>query len=332
MILVKIMARPLRIEFPDAWYHVMNRGRRGEVVFVDDQDYSQFTVLLRETSEIWNIRIAAYCLMPNHYHMLVQTPDANISRSMRHLNGVFTQRYNRRHRCDGQLFRGRYKSIIIDADSYLLQAVRYIHRNPLRAELVDTLDNYKWSSHKGYLSMSEKWDWLSKNYILALLSKNRKDWLRYYRRWVSVADEDEVCKKIGGAKWPVCIGPQEFIDRIREKYGSGKINKEIPSSRELLPDKERIIDVVCRFYGVKETAIIGIKRGTKNEARSAAIYLTRKLRLDTFKEIGEKYEIDNDRTVRSVFERTKKRLSADSDLSLKMEKLEDLIKRCQEWT
>ena len=121
------MARPLRIAYPDAWYHVMNRGRRGEDIFADEQDYIMFTELLKETSETWNIRVAAYCLMPNHYHMLIQTPDANISRSMRHLNGVYTQRYNRRHQCDGQLFRGRYKSILIDTDSYPMQVVRYIH-------------------------------------------------------------------------------------------------------------------------------------------------------------------------------------------------------------
>jgi hypothetical protein len=145
--------------------------------------------------------------MPNHYHMLIQTPDANISRSMRHLNGVYTQRYNSRHKCDGQLFRGRYKSILVDTGSYLLQAVRYINRNPLRAGLVNRLDAYKWSSHKGYLSIAHKWGWLHKNYILSLLSKNRKDWLRHYRKWVSVADEDEVSQKISGKKWPVCIGP-----------------------------------------------------------------------------------------------------------------------------
>jgi len=332
MLLMAPMARPLRIEYPDAWYHVMNRGRRGEDIFSDDQDYSIFTELLRETSEIWNVRIAAYCLMPNHYHMLVQTPAANISRSMRHLNGVYTQRYNRRHRCDGQLFRGRYKSILIGTESYLLQVVRYIHRNPLRAGLVKSLDVYKWSSHKGYLSITTKWDWLHKNYILSLLSKNRKDWLRSYRRWVSVAEEDEVGKKISGVKWPVCLGPQEFIDRIKEKYGSEKINKEIPSSRELLPDTNRIIDEVCRFYGVKDTEIIKKRRGKRNEARNAAIYLTRKLRLDTFKKIGDQYEIDNDRTVRSVFERMSKRLIADRDLARKMEKLQDLIKKSQEWT
>jgi len=326
------MARPLRIEYPDAWYHVMNRGRRGEDIFSDDQDYITFTDLLRETSEIWNVRIAAYCLIPNHYHMLIQTPDANISRSMRHLNGVYTQRYNRRHRCDGQLFRGRYKSILIDTDSYLLQAVRYIHRNPLRAGLVESLDAYNWSSHRGYLSIAKRWDWLHKNYILSLLSKNRKNWLRYYRKWVSVEKDDEVSQKVSGVKWPVCLGPQSFIDRIKEKYGSGKINKEIPSSRELLPDKKRIIDEVCRFYGVNDTDMIKKRRGRRNEARNAAIYLTRKLRLDTFKEICEQYGIDNDRTVRSVFVRMRKTLTEDKDLARKMEELQDLIIKSQKWT
>ncbi len=150
------MSRPLRITYPDAWYHVMNRGRRAESIVSDGVDYKLFTELLKETSEMWNIRISAYCLMQNHYHILVQTPEANISRSMRHLNGVYTQRYNRRHRCDGQLFRGRYKSILIDTDSYLLQAVRYIHRNPLKVGLVQNIDTYKWSSHKGYISVAKK--------------------------------------------------------------------------------------------------------------------------------------------------------------------------------
>jgi putative transposase len=139
-----------------------------------------------------------------------------------------------------------------------LQAVRYIHRNPLRAGLVNRLDAYKWSSHKGYLSIAEKWGWLHKNYILSLLSKNRKDWLRHYRKWVSVVDEDEVSQKISGKKWPVCIGPQAFIDRIKEKYGS---NKEIPSSRELLPEIKRILDKVCRSYGVEDTEIFKMQRG-----------------------------------------------------------------------
>jgi REP element-mobilizing transposase RayT len=310
----------------------MNRGRRGEDIFSDDQDYAMFTELLVETSKMWNVRVAAYCLMPNHYHMLVQTPDANISRSMRHLNGVYTQRYNGRNKCDGQLFRGRYKSILIDTDSYLLQAVRYIHRNPLKASLAENLDEYKWCSHKGYLSIAKKWDWLHKDYILSLLSKNRKEWLRYYRKWVSVEDEDEVSQKISGVKWPVCIGPQAFIDRIKEKYGTKKMNKEIPASRELLPDAKRISDVVCRFYGVGNDEITKKCRGRKNEARNAAIYLVRKLRLDTYKQIGDHYGTENDRTVRSVCVRMSKALREDKDLAEKMKRLTKMIETSQEWT
>jgi putative transposase len=197
---------------------------------------------------------------------------------------------------------------------------------------VENLDTYKWSSHKGYLSIARKWDWLYKNYILSMLSRNRKGGLRYYRRWVAVDEEDEVSQKISGVKWPVCLGPKEFIDRIKETYGSEKINKEIPSSRELLPDRKRIINEVCRFYGVNDIELMTVRRGRRNDARNVAIYLTRKLRLETFKEIGNQYKIDNDRTVRSVVERTKKRLNTDKDLVRTIEHLESLIKRSQEWT
>jgi len=120
----------------------MNRGRRGDEIFCEDKDYVAFIDLLKEIVEDYNVKIAAYCLMSSHHHLLVQTPDANISRSMRHLNGVYTQRYNRLHHCDGQLFRGRFKAILVEADSYLLELLRYIHRNPLEAGLVDNLQKY----------------------------------------------------------------------------------------------------------------------------------------------------------------------------------------------
>ena len=113
------MSRPLRIEYPGAWYHVMNRGRRSEKIFYDKEDYQLFVALLEETSEMWNIRISAYCLMPNHYHILLQTPDGNIARSMRHINGVYTQRFNRRHGVDGQLFRGRYRLRDVGCGTYV---------------------------------------------------------------------------------------------------------------------------------------------------------------------------------------------------------------------
>ena len=96
------MSKPLRIEYPDAWYHVMNRGRRGDPVFQVREDYLSFIELLKETGDMWNLRVGAYCLIPNHYHLLIQTPNANLSRCMRHINGVYTQRFNRNHHFDGQ--------------------------------------------------------------------------------------------------------------------------------------------------------------------------------------------------------------------------------------
>ena len=110
------MSRPLRIAYPGAWYHVMNRGRRSEEIFIDKKDYTSFVNLLQETTDTWNVRIAAYCLMPNHYRMLIHTPEGNIYRAMRHVNCVYTQRFNSRHNCDGQLFRGRYKSILVGGE------------------------------------------------------------------------------------------------------------------------------------------------------------------------------------------------------------------------
>src|SRR3972149_269634 len=133
------MSRPLRIEIPHAWYHVLNRGRRRESIFRDTQDYEMFLQTVREACESWRLRVAAYGLMPNHYHLLVQTPNPNLSRCLRHIDGVYTQRFNRRHGHDGPLFRGRYKALLIEADSYLLQLVRYIHRNPLEAGVAEDL-------------------------------------------------------------------------------------------------------------------------------------------------------------------------------------------------
>ena len=168
------MSRPLRIQYPGAWYHVMNRGRRAEAIFLGKKDYFSFIELLKEAVDLWNVRVSAYCLLSTHYHLLIQTPDANLSRCMRHIDGVYTQRFNRSHHVDGQLFRGRYKSILIDADSYLLELIRYIHRNPIDSGIVKNLEKYPWSSHQGYLSDAKKWGWLYKEFVLSMFSVDKR--------------------------------------------------------------------------------------------------------------------------------------------------------------
>jgi REP element-mobilizing transposase RayT len=309
------MSRPLRIQYPDAWYHIMNRGRRGEDVFTGKKDYNVFIDLLKELVEDYNVKIAAYCLMSNHYHLLVQTPDANISRAMRHLNGVYTQRFNKINDCDGQLFRGRYKSILVDADSYLLELLRYIHRNPLKSGVVDNINKYAWSSHKAYLSGAKKWDWLHKKYILSLFSRDKEESIRIYKQFLSRETPEGINQILGRKKLPTVIGSKSFVDRIKEKFYANKKHEEVPESRYLAPDKDRIIEEICKFYDVKEDVLFSSRRGFFNEPRNVAIYFIRRLRRYTLKEVGKIFSIEKNSTVSSVVERLKQEIERDKNLN-----------------
>ena len=305
------MSRPLRIEYPDAWYHVMNRGRRREKIFSCIKDYTLFIGLLKESCFMWHVRIGAFCLMPNHYHILIQTPDGNISRCMRHINGVYTQRFNRVHGCDGPLFRGRYKSILVEAETYLLELLRYIHRNPLKAGLAERLDAYQWSSHKGYMSKAKKWDWLHKDFIFSMLSSDKKDQRRKYREFVSKVDSEEIERIFKGKKLPSLIGSARFIDWIKEKYFNHKGHSEVPESKILAPDKEIIKGLVCERYGIGEDELYKSKRGVFNEPRNVAVYLIRVLRCEGLEEIGRDFDMTRYSSVSSVIERVKNQILKD---------------------
>ena len=305
----------------------MNRGRRGEEVFTGKNDYTAFIELLKELVEDYNVKIAAYCLMTNHYHLLVQTPDANISRSMRHLNGVYTQRFNRIHLCDGQLFRGRYKSIIVDGDSYLLELLRYIHRNPLEAGIVDKLNKYSWSSHKGYLTAAKKWDWLHKNFILSLFSKIKAESIRRYQQFVSKETPEEINQILDRKKLPAAIGSNLFVDKIKEMFFSNKTHEEVPESRFLAPDVDRIVEEVCKYYNVTRDDILVSKRGHFNEPRNVAIYLIRCIRNDTLKGVGKVFGIDKNSTVGSVVERVKREMEKNKNISKRVENLKNILEK-----
>ena len=160
------MSRPLRIEFKHAWYHVMNRGAGHRMIFNTDEQRQYFLSLLEVTAKRFNADWHAYCLMGNHYHLMLQTPDGNLQRIMRHINGIYTQYFNRSENTDGALFRGRYKAILVDAQAYWLQLSRYIHRNPLEAGLVGDLTDYPWSSYQAYTKARSAPGWLSTEYIL----------------------------------------------------------------------------------------------------------------------------------------------------------------------
>jgi putative transposase len=297
------MARPLRIEYPDAWYHVMNRGRRREEIFTDPQDFNAFLKLLEESTLLWGVRISAYCLMSNHYHLLLQTPRANLSRAMRHIDGIYTQRFNRRHKAVGQLFAGRYRSILIDADAYLLQLVRYIHRNPLRAGMVAKPDQYPWTSHRGYLSDEKQWDWLHKEYVLSNFSTKPRARRQAYNEFIADDDSEEIRRFFGEKNVHAILGSDEFIKWVRDHFSNQAAHEEVPESKLLLPEIEEVADAVCAVYGVERNILLVSKRRTTNEPRNMAIYLSRRLCGATLREIRDRFNLHSDSSVGSAIER-----------------------------
>ena len=319
------MSRPLRIQFPDAWYHVMNRGRRGESVFLDKPDYAMFVELLEDIVDMYKVRVAAYCLIPNHYHLLIQTPGGDLARCMRHLNGIYTQRFNRAHHFDGQLFRGRYKSILVDGNSYLLELVRYIHRNPLEAGLVRELNKYVWSSHKGYLSNAKKWNWLHKSFILSLFAKDRKEGINTYRKFVVMETPEEINRIFSQSKFPSMLGSESFINRVKERFFHKKRHDEIPESRKLAPEAEKIKKAICNAYGIEESSLLSSRRGVLNEPRNVAIFLLRRLRGEKLNDIGRQFGISKYSSVSSVIEKMKREISADRRLRMKVKSIEKTL-------
>lgn len=320
------MSRPLRIEYSNAWYHVMNRGRRGDDVFLVNDDYKRFIDILHEGMELFALRISAYCLMPNHYHLLVQTPDANLSRCMRHINGIYTQRFNRAHSLDGPLFKGRYKAIVVAQDNYLLQLVRYIHRNPVRAGKVKNPADYEWSSHRGYLSRAKKWDWLYKQFILDMLVNAPKEQVKRYRVFMGEEEDDELLRLLSLKKLPSIIGDIQFIEKLKHRFFEKKRHAEVPDSKQLAPDIDLIKKVICKYYDIDENQLYYTKRATFNEARAMGLFLTRRLRGEPLKHIGKHFKIENYSTVSSVIERFKHRLQSNRQLSKRVEQVLQDIK------
>ena len=314
------MSRPLRIEYPGAWYHIMNRGRRGENIFETEEDREIFVALLKESAELWDVRISAYCQMSTHYHILAQTPQGNLSRFMRHLNGVYTQRYNRVHGYDGQLFRGRFKSILVEEENYLLELVRYIHRNPLRAGMVEMLDKYPWSSHHGYLSTSKAWEWLYKDFIMSALSE-KKGRRKAYLRFVAAEDSEEILGIFEKKKWPSLLGSKDFISWVKETFFRKKKHREVPESAYLAPERQQIIREVRRFYGVVNKDLFTSQRGKSNEPRDAAIYLCRILRNDTLIDLSQAFGMTGYSPASSAVERTKKNMIKNKELQQKIKQI-----------
>ena len=248
------------------------------------------------------------------------------------MNGVYTQRYNKRHSCDGQLFKGRYKAIVVESDSYALELVRYIHRNPLEAGVVDNLQKYQWSSHKPYLSNAKKWQWLYKEYIFRLFSNSRQEGIRAYKRFVFQETLPEINQIFSQKKIPSVLGSKRFIEKIKIKFFNQQDFEFVPEIKRLAPDADEIIDIVCEYYKTGKPDLFKSRRGRYNEPRNVAIYLIRYLRNDTIQKIADLFGITRCSTVSSVIDRVKIGINESTGLEKRIKEMKNIILKSQERT
>ena len=227
------MSCPIRIEFPNALYHVTSRGDRREDIFEDDQDRQTFLSTLKQVGAQFNWICYAWCLMDNHYHLLVQTPDGNLSKGMRQLNGVYTQASNRRYRRVGHLFQGRFKAILVDSDAYLLELSRYVVLNPVRAGRVKKAADWPWSSYRASVGLEPAASWLAIGGLLAQFAKRRSLAQQRYAQFV--AEGIKAASPWSGLKGQIYLGDEKFVQRMQAHIQTAKDDVQVPLAQRRPP-------------------------------------------------------------------------------------------------
>jgi putative transposase len=256
------MARPLRIQFEDALYHVTSRGNEKSLIYSDDKDRYVFIKLLAKVVEQYTWVIYAYCLMGNHYHLLVRTPKANLCRGMRQLNGIYAQYFNRRHERVGHLFQGRFKTILIKDEDRLLGVARYIVLNPVRANLVEEPDDWRWSSYRGTVGLNKLQGFVEADQLLGFFSTNRESAIEQYDAFVrgGIGIESPLADARGGiiadGSETVEVSATRLMGEISEEVPKRERFADRPTLGSIFGDNDREIGIYkafCKYeYRLKE--------------------------------------------------------------------------------
>ncbi len=281
------MPRPKRIHYEGAVYHVTSRGNERRKIVLDDADRGMFVRLLAEMVEHHDVTCHAWVLMDNHYHLLLETPAANLSLAMKHFNGIYTQKFNKKHHRVGHLFQGRYKAIVVEKDSYLKELCRYVVLNPVRARMVKSPGEWKWSSYKATAGLEQPQKWLETDWILGQFGKTAKQAQESYKQFVA----DGMGKK--ESPWEelysqVYLGKEEFLDRVHE-VGRRHRHLDVPKYQKHVVKKEpaMVLEKIGVVYGEKPDEILKSVR-RRREAREVAIYWLKKESGLSLKEIGKR--------------------------------------------
>ena len=227
------MSRSLRIEIENGLYHVTSRGWERRVIVRDDRDREQWNKLVDRVVTRFGWRVFAWALMDNHFHLFLQTPDANLSAGMHDLNSGFATWFNRRHRRVGSLFQGRFKAILVEDESYSWTLSRYIHLNPVRAKLVRRPEDHRWSSYQYFLRSRKAPKWLDWQTVLAEIGKQTPAARREYRRFVEAGIRGKLASPLKDVVGEVLLGAAEWVERMRKKLTSDDIDDNVPVQRRL---------------------------------------------------------------------------------------------------
>lgn len=246
------MARPLRIEFEGALYHVTSRGDRQEAIYEDDEDRERFLEVLAEAVARCNWRCHAYCLMTNHYHLLIEPPEGNLSKGMRQLNGVYTQASNRRHGRTGHLFQGRFKGILVDKDSYLLELSRYIVLNPARAGMVRRVQSWRWSSYRAMVGAVAAPGWLETDSVLSQFGKRRARTRQRYRQFVQEGIRAPAVW--ANLRQQIYLGDEGFVARMQKRAAIEGDELSVPRAQRRRPTPS--LATIARRHHGRDNAIV----------------------------------------------------------------------------
>lgn len=314
------MARPLRIEYPDAAYHVSNYSIGTQRVFPSAKYFEAFIDGLEETCSRLNVEIQSFCLLRNQYHLIIKTPEANLSRFMRQVDGLYTQQYQRMKRIEGSLFRGRYKAVLVQPEKYLLPLSRYIHSKVKSSELT----SYPYSSYKYFTRKAKPPAWFNRNDIQKQLRVAASKRSLAYKRYVAAGVDDEMARFYGKKNLSSIMGDEKFRkSALRKRSATAVRGVSRGANSKWRPSCKQIVSSVAKRFRVSETSIYKAARGpgSKNIPRWVAMYLCQELSAVTLQSIAKLFKLKRYGTVSTTVGKLKKELNEDPKLLLMTERL-----------
>ena len=305
------MARQLRINYPGAFYHITSRGNERKAVFKSKRDREKFLEYLETATLRYDAVVHVYCLMDNHYHLLLETPSGNLPQIMHHINGAYTTYFNVKRGRSGHLFQGRYKAILVDADEYAKELSRYIHLNPVRAKMVERPEEYKWSSYQDYTGARKPHEWLNRDFVLGYFGSKIPVAEREYKRFVSNLEGKEYESPLKEVFASTILGDTGFIEYVKKSFVKEKeTDKQIPATKVLMEkaSMEEILKCVDREFAEGRVS------------RDVKQYLCHRYTSEHLKKIGEQFKV-SESAVSHAVRRASKTIAKDKKVRKKVDNL-----------